>query len=85
MTVEAISPRARIVRSVERILLTIGVILLCAFVGVRLYGLIASRQAVASFQQKAAAGGSFVALRFRHNDFRHNAGSWRRGYKPVER
>jgi sortase A len=56
MTVEAISPRARRVRSVERILLTTGVILLCAFVGVRLYGVIVSRQAIASFKQKAAAG-----------------------------
>ncbi len=56
MTVEAISPKARAVRSAERILLTTGVILLCAFVGVRLYGVIASRYAVAAFQQKAAAG-----------------------------
>jgi sortase A len=56
MTVEAISPRARVVRSVERILLTTGVIFLVAFVVVRLYGVIASRNAVATFQQKAAAG-----------------------------
>lgn len=57
MTVEALSPRGRLVRSVERILLTTGVILLSAFVGVRLYGVIVSRHAVATFQQRAAAGG----------------------------
>jgi sortase A len=56
MTVKAISPRARVVRSVERILLTTGVTLLSVYVGVRLYGVIASRYAVAAFQQKAAAG-----------------------------
>lgn len=55
MTVEAIPPRARIVRSVERILLITGVILLSACVGVRLYGAIASRYVVAAFQQRAAA------------------------------
>ena len=55
MTVEAISQRTRIVRWVERILLTTGVILLGAYVGVRLYGLIASRYAVAAFQPKPAA------------------------------
>ena len=56
MTVEAMPTRARVVRSVERILLIIGVILLSAYVCVRLYGVIASRSAVAAFQQKAAAG-----------------------------
>jgi sortase A len=55
MTEEAISsPRARVVRSVERILLITGVILLSAYLGVRLYGVIASRYVVAAFQQKAA-------------------------------
>ena len=57
MTVQAISPRARIVRSVERILLTTGVVLLCVFVGVRLYGVIVSHHAVSIFRQKAAGGG----------------------------
>ena len=56
MTVQAIPQKARVVRSVERILLTTGVIFLSAYVGVRLYGAIASRSAVAAFQQKAAAG-----------------------------
>ncbi len=56
MTVKAISPRARVVRSLERILLTTGVILLSAYLGVRLYGVIVSRSVVAAFQQKAAAG-----------------------------
>jgi sortase A len=56
MTVKAISPKARVVRSVERILLFIGAILLSAYVGVRLYGVIVSRYAVAAFQQKAATG-----------------------------
>jgi sortase A len=56
MTVKAISSRARVVRSVERILLTTAVTLLSAYVGVRLYGVIASRYAVAAFQQKPAAG-----------------------------
>jgi sortase A len=56
MTVEAMSPRARVVRLVERILLTAGVILLIADVGVVLYGVIASRYAVAAFEQKAAGG-----------------------------
>ena len=57
MTVKAISlPRARIVRAVERILLIVGAVLVCAYVGVRLYGAIASRYAIATFQQKAAAG-----------------------------
>jgi sortase A len=41
---------------VEWILLTTGVILLSAFIGLRLYGVIASRYVVAAFQQKAAAG-----------------------------
>jgi sortase A len=41
---------------VEWILLTTGVILLSAFIGVRLYGVIASRYVVAAFQQNAAAG-----------------------------
>jgi len=53
MTVEAMPTRARVIRSVERILLIIGAILLCAYVGVRLYGVIASRSAVAAFQQRA--------------------------------
>lgn len=56
MTVQAIPLKARVVRSVERILLITGAILLCAYVGVRLYGVIASRYIVASFQQNAAAG-----------------------------
>ncbi|HWZ01868.1 MAG TPA: class D sortase [Edaphobacter sp.] len=56
MTVQAIPPKARVVRSVERILLITGVILLSAYVGVRLYGVIVSRYVVAAFQQKAAAG-----------------------------
>jgi sortase A len=56
MTVEPISPRARVVRSVERTLLITGVVLLSAYVGVRLYGAIVSRSVVAAFQQKAAAG-----------------------------
>jgi sortase A len=56
MTVQAIPLKARVVRSVERILLITGTILLCAYVGVRLYGVIASRYIVASFQQNAAAG-----------------------------
>jgi sortase A len=56
MTVKVISPRARLVRSVENILLTTGVILLSAYIGVRLYGVIASRSVVEAFQQKAAAG-----------------------------
>ncbi len=57
MTVEAMSARTRVVRLVERILLTTGAILLIVVVGVRLYGVIASRHAVATFRQKAAAGG----------------------------
>ena len=56
MTVEAMSPRARVARLAERILLTTGVILLIADVGTCLYGVIASRYAVAAFQEKAAAG-----------------------------
>ena len=79
MTVKAISPRARVVRSVERILLTTGVVLLSAFVGVRLYGVIASRSAVAAFQQKAAAG-----LVSSHADS-GTTEAGRRGYEPVER
>jgi sortase A len=55
MTVEAISLKARVVRSVERILLMTGVILLSAYVGMRLYGVIVSRYVVESFQQKAPA------------------------------
>jgi sortase A len=54
MTVKARSPRARVVHSAERVLLTTGVILLCAFAGMRLYGVIVSRYVVAAFQQKAA-------------------------------
>jgi len=57
MTEEAIpSPRARVIRSVERILLITGVILLSAYLGVRLYGVIVSRSVVAAFQQKTAVG-----------------------------
>jgi len=56
MTVKAISSRARVARLTERILLTTGVVLLIADVGVGLYGVIASRFAVAVFHQKAAAG-----------------------------
>ncbi len=56
MTVKATSPRTRILRSVERILLITGVILLGAYLAARLYGVIASRYAVAEFHQKAAAG-----------------------------
>ena len=56
MTVKAIPPSARVVRSVETILLITGAILLNAYVGVRLYGMIASRSVVAAFHQKAAAG-----------------------------
>jgi sortase A len=56
MTVRAIPRKARVVRSVERILLITGVILLTAFVGVRLYGVIVSRYALETFQQKVAAG-----------------------------
>ena len=58
MTVEAISPRARVVRSIERILLITGVILFSAYLGVRLYGVIVSRSVVAAFQQKAADSGT---------------------------
>ena len=56
MTVQAIPPKARVVRSVERVLLTTGVTLLSVYLGVRLYGVIASHYAVATFQQKTAAG-----------------------------
>jgi sortase A len=56
MTVKAMPPGVRVVRSLERILLTTGVILLSAFIGVRLYGVIASRYVVAAFQHKAVAG-----------------------------
>jgi sortase A len=56
MTVQAIPLKTRVVRSVERILLITGTILLFAYVGVRLYGVIASRYFAATFQQKAAAG-----------------------------
>jgi sortase A len=56
MTVKAISPMARVFRSVERVLLTTGVTLLSVYLGVRLYGVIASHYAVATFQQKTAAG-----------------------------
>jgi sortase A len=56
MTVKAMPPGARVVRSLEWILLITGVILLSAFIGVRLYGVIASRYVIAAFQQKAAAG-----------------------------
>ena len=56
MTVKAMPPGARVVRSLEWILLMTGVILLSAFLGVRLYGVIASRYVVSAFQQKAAAG-----------------------------
>jgi sortase A len=54
MTVKTISPRARVVRSVEGILLTTGAVLLSAYIGVRLYGVIASRYVIEAFQQKAA-------------------------------
>jgi sortase A len=49
-------PGIRVVRSLEWILLITGVILLSAFIGVRLYGVVASRYLVAAFQQKAAGG-----------------------------
>ena len=61
MTVKAMPPGVRVARSLEWILLITGVILLSAFIGVRLYGVIASRYVVAAFQQKAAAG--FVSSR----------------------
>jgi sortase A len=41
---------------VERILLLTGVILLSAYAGMRLYGVIGSRYVVEEFEQKAAAG-----------------------------
>jgi sortase A len=56
MTVKAMPPGARVVRSLEWILLITGVILLSSFIAVRLYGVIASRYVLAAFQQKAAAG-----------------------------
>jgi sortase A len=56
MTVKAISPIARAFRLVESILLTTGVTLLSMYLGVRLYGVMASHYAVAAFEQKAAAG-----------------------------
>ncbi len=49
-------PGIRVVRSLEWILLITGVILLSAFIGVRLYGVLASRYVVAAFQQNAAGG-----------------------------
>ncbi len=79
MTVKAISPRARVVRSVERILLTTGVILLSAYVGVRLYGVIASRSCRCDISAKGCCG----ALSSHADSGTTEAG--RRGYEPVER
>ncbi len=80
MTVKAMPPGVRVVRSLEWILLTTGVILLSAFIGVRLYGVIASRYVVAAFQHKGCCWATFLAQRFGRNG---EAG--RRGYEPVER
>ncbi len=56
MTVKAMPPGVRVVRSLEWILLIAGAILLSAFISVRLYGVIASHYVVEAFQQKAATG-----------------------------
>ena len=58
-----VTPRTMLLRSIERILLFTGLILICAYVGMRLYGYVASRTVMAAFSQAqsgvaAAHGGS---------------------------
>jgi len=53
---EKITPRAILfLRLVERSFLSVGLILICAYVGIRLYGDVASRAAIATFVQAAPA------------------------------
>jgi sortase A len=56
MTVEATPRTTQILRSLERMLVTTGVVLLSVYLGVRLYGVVAARSVVAAFQQRSAAG-----------------------------
>ena len=54
MTLKAMPGTKRALVVVERVLLAIGVVLLCAFIGVRLYGVMASRAATAAFREMPA-------------------------------
>lgn len=55
MTLKAMPGTKRALVVVERMLLATGVVLLCAYVGARLYGVIASRTAAAAFRETPAA------------------------------
>ena len=68
MTVKAISPRARVVRSVERILLTTGVILLIAVCWRAPVWSDCFALCRCGISAKGCCGACFVARRFRHND-----------------
>jgi sortase A len=54
MTLKAMPGTKRALVVVERVLLAIGVVLICTYIGVRLYGVIASRSATAAFLQTPA-------------------------------
>ena len=54
MTVGATPRTTRVLRSLERVFLAIGIVLLGAYAGVRIYGFVAARSAVEAFQQKSA-------------------------------
>jgi sortase A len=49
-----VTPRTMLLRSIERILLSTGLILICAYVGMRLYSYVASRTVMAAFSQAQA-------------------------------
>ena len=50
-----VAPRAILLRLIERLLLSVGLILICAYVGMRLYGYVASRAVIAAFAQASSA------------------------------
>jgi sortase A len=50
-----VAPRAILLRSIERLFLSVGLILICAYVGMRLYGYVASRAVIAAFAQASSA------------------------------